>query len=82
MKNFPRKPAVNGTPASEIIPINMAKARNGERFAEASVIVDLLAGSVSDNDENGKTKQGHEQIGDEIIGDRGPGKTRRHRSSR
>jgi len=57
---------VNGTPASEIIPINIAKARKGETLCQSIKIVNLLAGLLSHNYQNCKAKQRHEQIGDKV----------------
>ncbi len=36
IKNFPKKPAVNGRPASDAMAMSMAKARNGARLAKPS----------------------------------------------
>ena len=32
MKNFPKNPTVNGTPANEAMAMSMANERNGARF--------------------------------------------------
>ena len=67
MKNFPRNPAVNGTPAREIIPINIAKARKGERLANPSKSVNLFPGLLGHNYQHCKAKQRHEQVCNEVI---------------
>ena len=54
MKNLPRKPAVNGTPASEAMAMSMAKARKGERCARAVEIFDLHRRFAGHDDEDEK----------------------------
>ena len=69
MKNLPRNPAVNGTPASDAIAISMAKARKGERFARPLKSSMFSPVCLATTIEDGEAQQRHEQIGDEIKRD-------------
>ena len=79
MKNLPRNPAVNGTPASDTIAISMAKARKGERLARPLKSSMLFPGLLRHDDQDGETEQRHEQVSDEIKRDGRARQARRRR---
>ena len=66
MKNLPKNPAVNGTPASDAMARSMAKGEKGRAFGQAVEVLDVFPGLPGHDDQDGKTQQRHEQVGDEI----------------